>query len=144
MSDPTDILNQLAMTDLSSVETGYPVLPAGLYEVTVAEIKTEANKAQTGHNLKMKLTLVNGATDREGKPVNPGFPLFDLISLVKTEKYDPLPALARFREAATGTKSGAFMPLEQYMGATLIAQVKIESSTEYGDRNRIVRYTQKK
>jgi len=138
MSDQ-DILG----TDLSSVESSFPILPGGMYEVTIAEMKTEANKAGTGSNLKMKYTLVNPATARDGKTVNAGFPLFDLISITKTEKYDPTQRLAQFKEAATGNKSGSFAPIEQYIGMTMAIQLSVEESAEFGTSNRVKRYIKK-
>lgn len=143
MSQEIDILNDLDSMDLSNVETGLPLLPDGLYTLQVAEIETKANKKGTGSNLNIKFVTTEPVTDLNGNPVNPGFPLFDLISLVKSEKYDPIPKLAAFKEAVTGTKSGSFNPLEQYLGLSVCVKLKIERDAEYGDKNRIQRYIKK-
>ena len=145
MSDtPTgDIMSDLDNLDLSTVKSGFPILPEGLVNVTVLEIKTEPNKAGTGQNLKLKLGLVDPATDVDGKAVNPGFPIFDLISLTPTEKYDPRPRLADFKEAALGTKAGPFNPIEQYLGVTLTVRLKIDRNEQYGTKNVVARYVKK-
>lgn len=145
----SDEIIDLQSLDLSSTETGFPLLPNGVYGVRVVEIKTEQNKKQTGDNLKIKLALLEPTTDINGKPVNAGFPLFDLVSLVITKKddgsvkYDPRPKLAEFKEAMTGTKTGSFNPLEQYIGLEGSVRLKVEKSEEYGDSNRVQKYIKK-
>jgi len=143
MSNEIDITNSLDSMDLSSVTTGVPMLPEGLYTVQVAELGTKANSKQTGSNLNIKLTLTEPANDINGNAVNPGFPIYDLISLVQTDRYDPRARLAEFKEAVTGTKEGVFTPLEQYLGLTVTIRLGIERSTEFGDKNRIKRYVKK-
>lgn len=135
--------NDILGTDLTSVESSFPILPAGAYEVTIREMKTEPNKAGTGSNLKMKYSLNNPAVSREGKSVNAGYPVFDLISITKTEKYDPMPRLAQFKEAATGNKIGGFAPIEQYIGCTMTVQLGVEESEQYGSKNTVKRYVKK-
>jgi len=150
MSD-IDIMQQLSNTDLSTVQTALPTLADGLYEATVAEIKTKPNSKGTGHNLEIKVTLNSSApalVNDQPTTVNPGFPVFDTISLVQTTdeagavKYDPLPKLAAFREACTGSKAGSFMPLEQYIGARIAIRTKIETDKtgQYAPRARIMKY----
>lgn len=136
--------------DLTNTDTGFPIIPAGLYSVTVAEMKTEANKKGTGQNLKIKLTLDEPTTDLKGQLTNPGFPLFDLVSLVVSKddngqiKYDPKKRLAEFKEAVLGDKAGAsFNPLEQYLGRQVTVRIKVEDSDEFGKQNRIQRYVKK-
>ena len=129
--------------DLSTVETGLPLLPEGLCEVTVTKIEAKANKAGTGNNLNITLATTQPMKSVDGKDINVGFPLFDLISLTPTEKYDPRPRLAEFKEGVTGSKAGAFNPLEQYIGLPVMVRLKIEKSEEYGNKNRIARYVKK-
>ena len=129
--------------DLSTVETGFPLLPDGIVEVSVSEVSIKPNKAGTGQNLTIKLVTTQPMTDLNGKAINPGFPVFDLISLTPTAKYDPRPKLAEFKESATGSKTGSFNPPEQYLGAVLTVRLKVERSSEFGDKNRIVRYIKK-
>jgi len=143
MSQEIDITNDLDSMDLSNVETGIPLLADGLYVLQVAELSTKANKKGTGSNLNFKFVTTEPCVDIKGNPVNPGFPVYDLISLVKSEKYDPIPKLAEFKEAVTGSKAGSFNPLEQYLGLTVTVKLKVERDAEYGDKNRIQRYIKK-
>jgi len=138
-----DIMSALDSLDLSTVETGMPLLPEGLVELVVTEINISENKNKDGHNLNIKFATTQPVTSNEGKALNPGFPIFDLISLKPTEKYDPKPRLAEFKEAATGTKTGVFNPVEQYIGLVLTVRLGVERSEEYGNKNRIKRYIKK-
>jgi len=138
-----DIMSALDTLDLSTVETGMPLLPEMLVALQVTEINLTPNKAGTGHNLNIKFATTEPMTSTEGKAINPGFPVFDLISLAPTEKYDPKPKLAEFKEAATGSKTGPFNPIEQYIGAVVTVRLGIERSDEYGNKNRIKRYIKK-
>jgi len=161
MSQDIDILSQLDNIDLSSVATAAPLLPSGLYEMTVAEMAVVQQRApKTGNNIKLKLTLANPAVDIDGKPVNPGFPVFDQISLTKTYKedgsvsYDPMPRLAVFREAVLGDKSGSFGgPAEwasTYIGKTVMVKIaydpdsKDKAGKSWGPQSRVDRYVKKK
>ena len=136
MSQDIDILSQIDNIDLASVETARPNLPTGLYRFKVAKLELVDQKApKTGKNLSIQLGLVEPQqsvpnSKGESQVLNVGFPVFDLISLTKTFKengevnYDPLPRLAKFREAVLGDKSGKFMPLEQYLGREVIVKVR--------------------
>lgn len=143
MSEEIDILQNLDSMDLTNVETGVPLIPEGLYEVSVLEAKTEPNKKKTGHNLSLKFGLTQPTTSLDGKAINPNFPLFTIISLVKTEKYDPRQNLAAFMECFKGTKAGNFLPVEQFIGMTGNVRVKIDDSPEFGKKNVIARYVKK-
>lgn len=146
---PEDNIINLDTLDLTKVDTGFPIVPAGLYQATVAEIRAEPNNKGTGQNLKIKLTLNEPTNDLSGNPTNPGFPIFDLISLVESRddsgniKYDPRKRLAAFKEGVTGNKEGSFNPLEQYLGMTCTIRVKVEDDPEYGKSNRVNRYVKK-
>lgn len=137
-------LNDLDNSDFSNVQTGIPLISKGLYEVEVLEITPKQNKKGTGVNLNIKLGLVNAANKHEGDgTVNPGFPLFDLISLTPTENYDPRTRLAAFMECFLGRKDVPFNPLSQYIGLKGVVRVNISSSDEFGNQNRIQGYVKK-
>jgi hypothetical protein len=148
-----DVLNQLDSIDLSTVSTAQPFLPNGIYDVTVAEVKLDKLKEpKVGNLVKIKLTLNNPALDVEGKPVNPGFPIFDqiVITPVGNLTMDMIQtSLARFQEGTIGTK-GRFTPLEQYIGQVAQVQVAYDPDSKgkdgqsYGPRNNIKRYIKKK
>lgn len=144
MSDSIDILNQLQAADLSSVPTGRPILKPCVTPLEIRKIEPVENKAGTGHNLNIELITTEELDTEAGEPVNPGFPLYDTISLVQTEKYDPWRRLAELKEAATGDKSGAFGDPADYVGMIVMANVQIERSEEYGDKNRVKRYVKQK
>lgn len=155
MSNDIDILSQLDSIDLNSVETARPNLPSGMFPVRVVKMELVDQKApKTGKNLSIQLALVEPAqsvpnSKGETQMLQPGFPVFDLISLTKTfrddgtVKYDPLPRLAKFREAVKGDKAGQFLPLEQYIGMTVMVRTKYSVDPEYGPRTNVQDYVRK-
>lgn len=141
--DSSNTLIDLDNMDLSTVQTGMPLIPEGLVELEVVKLELKPNKNGTGQNLNITYHTTQPITSFEGKLLNPGFPVFDLISLTPTDKYDPRQRLAEFKEAVTGSKVGAFNPLEQYLNCRVAVRVKIERNDEYGNKNRIARYIKK-
>lgn len=140
-----DILSQIDSIDLASVETARPNLPSGVYLMQVKKMELVDQKApKTGKNLSIQLGLVEPAQSvpnhkGESQVLQPGFVTFDLISLTKTfredgsVKYDPLPRLAKLREAVLGSKDGKFMPLEQYVGQQVMVKVKYDADSKGKD-----------
>lgn len=158
-----DILSQIDNIDLSTVETARPHLASGVYEFTVQKMELVDQKApKTGKNLNIQLGLVEPAQSvpnekGETKLLNAGFPVFDLISLTKTFKengdvnYDPLPRLAKFREAVLGSKDGKFMPIEQYIGQRVMVKVNYSATNvdkktgqDYGPKTSVSDYVKRK
>lgn len=130
--------------DLSGTSTKYPVIVPGPYNFQVAKMEVVPNKSRAGtNNLKIELKLMEPAQDREGNTINPGFSIFHTIGLSKTEKYDPARNLAVFMDGVLGHHAGNFAPFEQYQGQTVTARVKIETSEQYGDQNRIDAFIKK-
>jgi len=163
MTQDIDILSQIDNIDLSTVETARPFLPSGIYEFVVQKMELVDQKSpKTGKNLSIQLGLVEPAqsvpNDKgETQLLNPGFPVFDLISLTATfnddgsKKYDPLPRLAKFREAVLGDKSGKFMPLEQYIGQRVMVKVNYSATNvdrktgqDYGPKTTVSDYVKRK
>lgn len=140
-----DILSQIDNIDLASVETARPNLPSGVYRFRVTKMELVDQKApKTGKNLSIQLGLTEPAQSvpnakGETQLLNAGFPVFDLISLTKTfredgsVKYDPLPRLAKFREAVMGSKDGKFLPVEQYIGMEVTARIRFEADSKGKD-----------
>lgn len=130
--------------DLSGVDTERQLLAVGLYKVQVKSIETSPNKTRTGDVLKITLALEQTGTSTKGQPINPGYPLFENISMVKTDKYDPRVRLAQFMEAVLGRK-GSLAPLDQYLGKDLMVKVKIEGTpdSQYGEQNRVAMFVKK-
>ena len=140
MSD-IDAQEMLGEIDLTDVDTNMPVLEPQIVRCTVTNM--EIKEGKKGPVLKIELKTVEPATS-EGRdePVQPGFPLFDNVSLVATEKYDYKPRLAQIQEAILGEKRRGFAPLEQYIGQEVDVRTKPEGAedSEYGRQTRISRY----
>jgi hypothetical protein len=148
MSDP-QVLGIL-QNDLTDVSTERPVLPEGIVELKVTSIKVKENEKTGKTSLQITLATIADLEAQNGAIVHPGFPLTTYIGLVPNDKgtyteEDINRNLAQFKEAALGTKEGAFMPLEQYDGCVLTANIGIEidESGEYPDRNRIKNFFKK-
>jgi hypothetical protein len=129
----------ITQVDLTTVETGIPVLKAGVYKVRFADFIVKPNKAGDGDNLNIKLTIEESTTDEAGKPVAIGFPVFDTVALKRTEKYTPDRKLAEIQEAALGAKKVGF-ETEDLIGKEVVIQLTMEESDQYGKQNRIKRY----
>lgn len=148
MSQDTSPVSALEMlqADLSNTDTSFPVLEAGVVDCVISDMKIEPQKApKTGHNLLITLktaqpTRTHGANP-QSKP--PGFPLRDIVGLAATEKYDPKQRLAAIKEAVLGDKAGAFGSPELYIGKPVTVRIKVESSPEYGDQNRVQAYVRR-
>jgi hypothetical protein len=155
MSNPVglDILNDNTAVDLTQVRTAMPILKPATSLCILKSAELEANKKQTGSNLNIQLTTVNPTETVDGKVVNPGFTLFDTISLVRTFKddgttisYDPVPRLVEIIEAITGEKNGTATPrqmveqIQTSIGQQVAVRHKVESSDQYGDKTRVQRY----
>lgn len=140
MSNDIDLTNSLMNVDLTSVETSLPILVPGTYAFTVREAKIEENSKKTGNNMNFKFTLDNEAPgtldgkseDSSGNPVmcKPGMSLYYTISLVKTDKYDPLQKLAQFLEAVYGNRTTPIMPVESHVGQSLIVKTVVDGTVD--------------
>ncbi len=140
-ADPMSMLDSL---DLSTVQTGMPLIPEQLVELEVIKLEVKDSKNDSAKkNLHISLATTQPMTSVEGKALNPGFPVFDLVSLTMTDKYDFRTRLAEFREATVGKVPGPFNPVEQYIGCKVMVRMKIERSEEFGNRNRVGRYIKK-
>jgi hypothetical protein len=62
--------------NLQNVETTLPLIPDGDYVLQCVESAVEPNKEQSGWNWKLKLVTTEPVTAVDGRPVNPGFPVF--------------------------------------------------------------------
>lgn len=136
--------NVIDLGDLTQVSSKLPLVKEGVYDVRIAEMKVEDNKAKDGKILKVKLTLETNAESTEGETISMGYPLFDNISLKMTEKYDPR---KRLREIMDATKlvEAQFLP-EKFIGQVCCVNVKVEidPTGQYDPQNRIRRYVAKK
>lgn len=155
MSNPTglDILNDNTSVDLTTVRTAMPILKPAVHSAVIKSVEVEPNKKGTGSNLTLSYTLTNQSETVDGKLVNPGFVVFDLVSLVRTFKddgttvaYDPVPRLVEIIESITGEKSGSMTPRQMVdtirtsIGRSIAFRTKVETDQQYGDKTRIARY----
>jgi hypothetical protein len=143
MQDSLEFLDNL---DLTNVDLSRPLVKDKTpMEVTIKSIEVVNNKAGTGKNLKLQYTTNETFESTEGKTVNPGCTLHELVSLVTTDKFDPRENLARIKLAALGTQEGKFIPSE-LIGQTMSVIVGIEQDKAglYAPKNRISKYIPKK
>lgn len=142
--DSIDILNQ----DLSSVDTSRPLLAAGNVELTVAEMKVEPNKKQTGQNLNIVFKTVNSERSVKGETIAPGFPVFHTVSLTPTEKYTPESIQRSIKSLLEGLYGHANCPktfgtTDDHLSKTCTAKLIVEESDQYPPSNRINRFVSK-
>lgn len=140
-------LNALLGQDLSNVPTTTPLLQ-GLAELKVSEIKVEpAKNNPNNHNINIKLLTQTQMLAQDGRTINPGFPIYHTIALGETEKYGKdriAENLAKFREWLTGSTAGQFAPVEQYIGLSGVAKLKIQPETnDYPAGTRIAQFVKK-
>jgi hypothetical protein len=155
MSDKVglDILNDNTAVDLTTVRTAMPVLKPATHSAVIKKVSLDENKNRTGYNLNLEYTLVNQAESDDDKILNPGFVVFDLISLVKTFKedgsvaYNPVEKLVAIIEAVTGEKTGTMTPkemvllIQSFVGRSIVFRTVIDNKNpEFGTKTRIARY----
>ena len=133
---------------MSTVDRSRQIIKAGPYEVRLTQIEVKETKPTDknpngGHRLAITTELCTKAETDDGKFVNPGFCIFDSVSLVSTDNYNPLERLADIQLATLGQQVKGFKPAD-YIGKTAIVRVKIEDSDDYGKQNRIARWMVKK
>lgn len=119
--------------DLSQVDTTIPVLVPQLYDLKVDAITKEENKQKNGFNAKVKLVTTSAATDKNGKTVKEGFPLFMYFPLQsKSDATDPdqwKKNFAMLQDAALGCSLGNRPPkfdAGEIIGRIVRADVKVE------------------
>ena len=129
--------------DLTTVDTGIPLLPDGLYEVRVENASVEPSKDGSSQILKLKYSLEQNATSIGGNEVNPGFPIFDRVSLKVTEKYNPARRLASLMDCFIGQRAPKLNP-EELIGKSGSVRLRIRRDENYGDSNEVKAYEPKK
>ena len=158
MSDEVDILSQLDNIDLSTVQTGFPLLKTGIVSMTITGF--EDDRADNGTQiLKVKLALAQPWQDVDSKTVNQGFPMTDFIRF--NEWVDPktnekknfgLLRVAELRAAVMGkAKPGDRFNREQLINQVVQVSLKYDPAPTnkttkevYGPQTTIARYITKK
>jgi hypothetical protein len=83
--ESTDI--QLLSMDLNSIETSLPVIRSDIYECRIAKSEiVRAEDPAKADAWKLTLETTTPAVDKDGKPVEPGHPLFVQTQLKPTGK----------------------------------------------------------
>jgi hypothetical protein len=137
-----ELPSDLGTVDLTTVETGIPVLPAGDYLVRLVSMEQQTSK-NGKPLLVIKVETAEDSEDEKGNTVNAGFPLFDRISLTPTENYNPARRLAELQEAFLGEKRPEF-DTDDFIDGEARIKLKIEESDEFGRQNRVARYLPKR
>lgn len=139
MQEVTQGIDSLLNADLSNVDTDFPILANATLTGVIAECALGETKAKK-QVINIKIVTSMPAALVKGGTVQPGFTLRHMLMLEPTEKMLPdmiKKNLAVFKEAAFGDKSGSFGDPASYVGRSITFKVKIESSPEFGDQNRI-------
>lgn len=149
----SNVFDFAALGDLGNVDTSYPVLEAGLVNVTVVSAETVDNKAKDGSNLKLVLATVNPQNNipnpKTGAVVvqNPGLKITSYTGLKATDTYPSesiAKSLAKLQECFLGAKTGVFDP-STLVGQTgsIILKVTGTPVDEFGVRNEISQFVSK-
>ena len=108
--------------DLGGIDTSFPVLKGGMYDLVIKECKVAKNKAGDGDLWTIKMATVKDAKSVKNDPINAGAVVFHRVGLTATEKYDVegiLKNVARFTQAvkpAVAIKVAAFVDALQNGG----------------------------
>lgn len=124
-----------ALGDLGSTDVSFPIAAPGLYKVNWTEYEIKDNKKGTGKNLVMKLITTGPITTNKGEPRD-SFSFTNIVSLEKTDKYDPNKNLSQIMDAVKGNHNGLFDP-DSLLNQELTIRVKVENNEEFGDQNRV-------
>lgn len=144
MSNEVPSVDSMLNADLSGVSTAFPVIAPCTVTGVIAECVAE-NSKNGKPIISMKITASHPVIDTKGEQKT-NFPFRHSISLTPTfrddgsSKYDPRQNLKSLKEAVFGDGSGSFGDPATYIGKTVSFAIVIESTTEYGDQNRIRRF----
>jgi len=100
---------ELLDTDLSSIDTSFPVIASGIYDLVIKDSKVEPNKAGDGDLWTVQLATTTPVQTIKGETLAPGQVVFNRMSLKPTDKYtkDAIAKnVARFLQAVKPTVAG--------------------------------------
>ncbi len=142
MSEET--VPSILTNDTSSVDLSLPLLPKGEYVLAISEVKLGDSNKGKNDLVRIKLKTTEPTLDATGQEtLRPGHPVYDQISLTPTDKYPQeniVRRLTAFQRAA-GFMTGAFFPVERFVGQTVKAVVDIQPAQgQYDEKNNIARY----
>jgi hypothetical protein len=127
--------------DLSGVDTSFPVLEPGIVNVVIAKCYQGTSKEKKTPGVFFEFTTTQDTRTTTGQSRKAGFTLRDTVWLTPpTDSYTPLTRLAQIKEAVFGEKSGSFGDPAGYVGKPVTLRIKVESSDEFGNQNRVAAY----
>jgi hypothetical protein len=150
VTNPLAVLEALAETDFTQVDTSFPNLAPGQYEFRIGSAEYKDSESG-GKYLLFGCNLVTPdvkATD--GTPVAPGYPVRHMINLTPSQKQiaksgeaaciDNIKKdIAKFLEAVTGPQRKWDPTLESYRGMNFFAKTRV--SKERTDERTGVTYS---
>lgn len=145
MGEDIDLIQHLDNVDLTTLDRSRKVVKGGTYDVTIQKIEVKdtnptAKNPKKGKRIAITLALNTKAELNEGGGVvDPGFLIFDSISMTPTDKYNPLERLADIQLATYGAQKVGFK-VPDYIGRRAMVKIKIEDSEDYGEQNRVTRW----
>ena len=88
--------------DLGSIDTSFPVLKGGMYDLVIKKSEVGRNKNNDGDLWTVQLSTVKDSKGVKGDDIKAGATVFHRVGLTPTEKYDIegiLKNVARFTQA---------------------------------------------
>jgi len=144
--ESVDLLQHLNDIDLTTVDRSRPLIKNGTVATFVIEkMEVRDAKKEGNHNLNIELRMVTPEVPAEGddgKTINAGYKVFDLVSLAKTDKYNPAEKLADIQLAVFGEQRKGFK-IEEYLNQEVTLTIKVEQSGDYPAQNRVSRWRKK-
>lgn len=122
----------LSKTEKSQAPSKGPI-PEGRYQVSITDAEVKTTKAGTGQYIKAEFTIKEG--EYSGKKI---WSMFNIKNQNPKAVEIGLQQLKDMLVAANSNlANGKLESVSQLRGLRMTANVKIESSEEYGDQNRI-------
>jgi len=90
--------------DIGQIDTSYPVLVVGLYDLEITDAKIEKSKKTNKDMLVVTMKTTAEAMDTNQSMINKGFPVYHRVSLEPTAEYD-MKSIAK-KIAAVGQAAG--------------------------------------
>jgi hypothetical protein len=133
--------------DTGGIDIGFPLIPAGLYDMEITDVTVEASKNRPdAQTMSIKFALTQGAVDVKGETVNKGFPVRYYIGLTPTEAYaakdiaKKLATVLKHAGFATGVTPRQFInDPKMVVGKVLRCKVVVTKATEEYDEGNAVK-----
>ena len=133
-------------TDVSSIDTSFPRLQKGLYELSCTAAELLDNKAGTGKNLKLQFKTTQSGYSTSGEQVAPGYNITTFVALTPTPKYTEqmiAKNLASLMKSAdmSGSPRAVIDNPATLVGKVVNATVAVQPANDgYAESNKISNY----